>query len=98
MIQWLPGELRRWKPKKKSSPLPAPPLAYHEREAACDRGYTETEWDHESPQRKAKVVAHYLHRMLRESFDSEQMSNKKDSKEMSGQSYESLMAAMGLQA
>ena len=70
-------------------------MAYHEREAAMAWGYRMSEWETETVNRRAQCVAHYFHRLMRESFASEHAMKKTD-KKSGGQSYDSLMKAMGL--
>lgn len=88
--------MRHWKPKKEkgASPLPAPPLAYHEREASMAANYTASEWAVETVHRKAQTVAHYIHKMMRENYAAEKAMANGDKKSNEGQSYESLMKAM----
>jgi len=53
------------------------------------------EWDRESTVNKAKVIAHYIYRTMREAYCNEKQMDKSNPK-AKGPSYEKLMDAYGM--
>lgn len=71
-------------------------MQFHEYEAALAWGYTLGAWSVETPVNRAKCVAHWLHRNLRDAFSAEAAMSKGDKKE-GAHGYNDLMKSMGLQ-
>lgn len=75
--------MRQWKPKKllpEEHELPPPGDEYFEIETLKACGYTLSEWRRESLVDRAKLMAHELHKNMRESYYAEKMSGKGEEK------------------
>ncbi len=69
-------------------------MAFHENEAAMAWGYTLSAWQQETPANRARCVAHYLHRNLRDAYSSEMALGKGDKPKAGG--YSAMLAGMGI--
>lgn len=77
-------------------------MIFHEMEAMAASGYAGlSDWLQETPTNRAKVVAHHIHKNLRESYLAEAGKNEGSKgggrgTRDGGQSYKDLMGAMGI--
>ncbi len=69
---------------------------YLEMEAANAWGYKLWEWQAETIVNKARAMAHYLHRTIREAYIEEKMATKAPKGRPETQSLSGLMAGMGI--
>lgn len=67
-------------------------MEFHEHEAAIAWGYTLSAWQQETSVNRAKCVAHYMHRNLRDSYMAEAGDKKPETKG----GYGSMLQSMGL--
>jgi hypothetical protein len=73
-----------------------------EYEAALSWGYLLHQWQHETVVNRAKCVAHYLHKTMRDGYIQETMMSKAKAKggkkTKSQQGFKSLMGAFGIRS
>jgi len=63
----LPAELKGWSPKEKAKLAP-PGFRYYELETVKEFGYSLTGWEAEHPRHRGELMAHEIHRLMREGY------------------------------